>query len=108
YVSHITGTDNNKKEEGESPASSNKERYLTAKRDAAEERRRRHAMERLDADIAELENKIEEIEAELFGEAATDYVRAAELDAQITDAEDKLLALYEEKERREKEEESDN
>ncbi len=107
YVSHMAGTDI-KKEADEPPTSSNKERYLTAKRDAAEDRRRRHAMERLDAEITALENIIEEIEAELCVEAATDYVRAAELDAQITEAEAKLLALYEEKERREKEEESDN
>ena len=43
-----------------------------------------------------LENELEVIEAELFGDAATDYVRAAELDARKNEIEERLLEIYEE------------
>ena len=35
------------------------------------------------------------LEEELFGSAATDYTRAAEIDARKTEAEERLLEIYE-------------
>ena len=52
-----------------------------------------------DADLsvtAKIEEQIAGIDDLLFGEAATDYVRAAELTDEKTVAEDRLLQLYEE------------
>ena len=37
----------------------------------------------------------EALEAELFGEAATNYVRAAEIDLRKSEIEEELLGLYE-------------
>ena len=42
-----------------------------------------------------LEAELEEVEAELNGSAASDYMRAAELDARKTEIEDRLMELYE-------------
>lgn len=83
--------------------SSNKEKYLNAKKEAAEKRKRQRAAEKLAADIKAAEDEIEAIDAELFGEAATDYIRAAELDARKTELEEALLLMYEEQEAAEEE-----
>ena len=39
--------------------------------------------------------RIEELEAELFGSAATDFVRAAEIDKRRAEIDEELLSLYE-------------
>ena len=49
-------------------------------------------------EIAKLERELVEIDDLLFGEAATDYIRAAELTDRKTIVEDRLMALYEEEE----------
>ena len=38
---------------------------------------------------------MESIEEELFGSAASDYVRAASLDARKAEVEDRLMEIYE-------------
>ena len=43
-----------------------------------------------------LEAELEAISAERFGDAATDYVRAAELEAAREQKENRLLEIYEE------------
>ena len=43
-----------------------------------------------------METELEDIEAQMSGDAATDYVRLAALDARHTELEDALLAAYEE------------
>lgn len=72
-----------------------KAQYEATKRENAlrrsEERKLRRAKER----IPELESKIEEIDRELYGSAASDYVRAAELEERKAAAEAELLELYE-------------
>jgi ATP-binding cassette subfamily F protein 3 len=72
-----------------------KEDYEAQKRENAnkkrDERKRAKALERIEA----LEKRIVEIEEELFGDAASDYVRAAALDKEKTEAEEELLELYE-------------
>ena len=50
------------------------------------------------AEIAALEKELVEITDELFGEAAYDYMRAAELEDRRITAEDRLMQLYEEEE----------
>ncbi len=73
-----------------------KEQYLKNKQAAAEERKKKARMERLQKECATLEAELEGIDAELFGSAATDYQRVAELDARKSEIEERLLELYEE------------
>ena len=75
--------------------SANKEQYLKNKQEASDARREKARVERLKKEALLLEARIEEIDRELFGEAATDYVRAAELEAEKTEAEERLLLIYE-------------
>ena len=42
-----------------------------------------------------LEKRLDEIEKELYGDAATDYVRAAELEKEKNAAEERLMEIYE-------------
>ena len=59
-------------------------------------RRRQHRLEKLRQEAQTLEEEIDRIDTEMNGEAATDYVRVAELDTRKTEKEDRLLAVYEE------------
>ena len=77
-------------------ASTNKEQYLRQKQEAADARRKKARLEKLQRECTELEALLEQIDAELFGSAASDYVRAAELDAQKSQVEERLLEIYEE------------
>lgn len=77
------------------PVSEGKLLYEQAKRENAERRaaeRRRAAAEKK---IPILEQELEELGEELFGSAATDYVRAAEIEARRAEIEEELLSLYE-------------
>lgn len=76
-------------------ANSNKEQYLKNKQLAAEARKKKSQIERAKKECAEIEAELEAIEEELFGSAAADYVRAAELDKRKEELEEKLLELYE-------------
>ena len=76
--------------------SAGKEAYQQAKQSAAEARKRKNRLEKLTREAERLEREIEEIDAELCGSAATDYVRAAELDSRKTQKEEELLSVYEE------------
>ncbi|MBE6546369.1 MAG: ABC-F family ATP-binding cassette domain-containing protein [Ruminococcaceae bacterium] len=77
-------------------ASSQKEQYLKSKQEQAEARKQRNRLERLRAEAAKLEDELEAIETEMVGDAATDYVRLAELDTRKNAIEERLLELYEE------------
>jgi len=77
------------------PISDNKAQYLARKAIEAEARKEKARRERLTKEAADLEKEIETLDAELFGSAATDYTRAAELDARKTAAEERLLEIYE-------------
>ncbi len=72
-----------------------KQAYEDKKRESAkrrsEERRRQNAEKK----IAELEAETEKLDEELFGEAATNYLRAAEIDKRKNEIEEELLELYE-------------
>ncbi len=74
---------------------SSKADFETRKREAAAKRSEARRIEAAKARIAELEEEIVRIDSELFGDAASDYVRAAELDSRKTQIEEELLALYE-------------
>ena len=76
-------------------APTNKEMYLARKEAEAEKRKAAARYKKAKAEIAELEKELEEITEKLFGEAATDYVLAAELDARQTRVEERLMELYE-------------
>ena len=65
------------------------------KRQKAEKRSEEKKRERAEKRISELEAEIEELDKELFGEAASDYVRAAEIDKRKGEIENELLELYE-------------
>lgn len=81
---------------GEAPKmSSGKEQYLKNKQDAAALRKEQARVKRLKEESERLELRIDEIDALLYGEAATDYKRAAELEAEKTSAEERLLEIYE-------------
>jgi len=77
-------------------AGSNKEQYLQNKKNIADARREANRIERLKKEASKLEAELEEIEEKLYGEAATDYKLAAELDARRTEVEDRLMEIYEE------------
>ncbi len=77
--------------------SSEKEDYLLKKKNAADERKRKNRIERLEAEIAQTEEKIENLNGELLlPENTSDYVKCAELTVKIEELNDKLLNLYEE------------
>ena len=69
--------------------------YEQKKQQNAERRKNERKIERATAKIAELEAEIADLDEELFGEAATDYVRAAEIDKRKNEIEEELLSLYE-------------
>ena len=77
-------------------AQSGKEQYLKSKQAASEERKRKTREERLRRECEELEAELSRVETELFGDAASDYVRAAELDQKRTELEARLMEIYEE------------
>ena len=82
---------------GDKPSSA-KEAYLENKRSAADERKRKKHAEAVRSEIAALEAELVEVTDELFGDAAYDYHRAAELEDRRTIIEDRLMTLYEEEE----------
>ena len=75
-------------------SSGNKEQYLKNKQAAAQARKQKNRLEKLRQECAGLEAELEQVEQELFGEAASDYQRAAELDARKTALEERLLEIY--------------
>lgn len=72
-----------------------KEQYLQNKANAAERRREAAYRRKIEKEIAELEKELADITDELMGEAATDYIRAGELDDRRITVEDRLMQLYE-------------
>ncbi len=77
-------------------STASKEAYQQAKASAAEARKKKNRIEKLQKEAERLETEIEAIDEELNGSAATDYVRAAELDTRKSECEEALMAVYEE------------
>ena len=76
-------------------ASDSKQDYEQKKRENAERRALEKKKERAEKRIKELESELEKLDEELFGSAASDYVRAAEIDKRKNEIDDELLELYE-------------
>ena len=65
------------------------------KREKAKARSEERKREKAKIRIEELEGELDRLDAELFGEAASDYVRAAEIEERKAEIEVELLELYE-------------
>ncbi len=89
-------TEGDGKKEDAPTVSEGKAQYLARKQSAADERRERARIARLKKEAEALETELAAIDEELFGSAASDYTRAAALDARKTEAEERLLEIYEE------------
>ncbi len=76
-------------------STSSKLDYEQKKRENAERRANEKKLERSKLRIAEIEEELETLDEELFGSAASDYVRAAEIDARKATLEEELITLYE-------------
>jgi chromosome segregation ATPase len=63
---------------------------------AADARKAQKRRERLEAESKKIEAELEELDARMNGEAATDYVLLAELDTRKNMLEERLLEIYEE------------
>ena len=72
-----------------------KQDYEDKKRENARRRSEEKKIERAKAKIEELEAELEALDEELFGSAASDYKRAAEIDTRKSEIEEELLTLYE-------------
>jgi ATP-binding cassette subfamily F protein 3 len=79
----------------EKRVSDSKQDYEQKKKENAERRANERKLRRAEEKIAELEAETEALEKELFGSAATDYVRAAEIEQRKAEIEEELLSLYE-------------
>ena len=79
-----------------SEQSSSKEAYLRSKQSAVDERKRKNRLDKLKKMCTEMETELDSIDEQLSGDAATDYVLVAKLDARKTELEDLLLTAYEE------------
>ena len=75
---------------------SQKERYLKSKQEVADARKAQKRLERMRIEAEKLEKELEQIEEEMSGDAATDYLRLSELDTRKNEIEERLLELYEE------------
>ncbi len=72
-----------------------KEAYEQKKREEAQRRAAQNKKNRAEKRIPEIETRLEELKTQLFGEAATDYVRAAAIEEEVSALEAELLELYE-------------
>ena len=74
---------------------SSKQDYEQRKRESAERRAAEKRLAEAKKKIEKLEAELEALDEELFGEAATNYVRAAEIEERKAAIEEELLELYE-------------
>ena len=75
--------------------SESKAEFEEKKREKARARSEEKKRERARIKIKELEEELDRLDAELFGEAASNYVRAAEIEERKAEIEEELLELYE-------------
>ena len=76
-------------------ASDSKADYEERKRENAKRRGEEKKLKQAQEKIPKLEARLAELEEELFGEAASNYVRAAEIEEEKASIEEELLLLYE-------------
>ena len=73
-----------------------KEDFMARKKQASDARREQKRIENLKKEQEKIEQELEQIDIDLFGEAATDYKKAAELQARKDELEERLMEIYEE------------
>ncbi len=83
------------KQSSAAEVSDSKKDYLATKEEQAQKRRAKAQRQRNEKRAKELEELIETLEQKLFGEAATDYVLAAEIQGKLDKTEEELMAVYE-------------
>ena len=77
--------------------SSEKEDYLTQKKNASDERKRKKRIEKLEKEILLTEEKISKLESELtLPDVASDYVKCAEISTELEKLNEILFLFYEE------------
>ena len=69
--------------------------YEERKRENAKRKSEERKLQKANVRIPELEKRLAELEEELFGEAASNYIRAAEIEEEKQKIEEELLELYE-------------
>jgi ATP-binding cassette subfamily F protein 3 len=72
-----------------------KEQYLNAKRDQADKRKQERKIIKAKEDIERLEKRIEELNVEMSGDVAFDYVKLTALSEEYDECEARLMELYE-------------
>ena len=77
------------------PKSEGKEKYEQKKREEAASRAARRRIEKANARIPVVEERLAALKEELYGSAATDYTRAAAIEAEMSALDEELLSLYE-------------
>ena len=82
-------------QKAEKTVTDSKQDYEQRKKDNAKQRSEERKKEKAREAIEKLEAELEELDEELFGSAASDYIRAAEIDKRKSEIEEKLLELYE-------------
>ena len=82
--------------ETEKAPTAQKEDFMARKKQAADARKEQKRIENLKKEQEKIEAELEQIEADLYGEAATDYKKAAELTAKKEALEERLMEIYEE------------
>ena len=75
--------------------SSSKASFEQRKRENSERKSQEKKIAKAKETIEKLEGELSDLEEELFGEAATNYVRAAEIEERKAAIEEELLELYE-------------
>ena len=70
-------------------------RFAEEKKNRSKERSEQRRLERMAKEQIELEAELESVTEELYGDAATDYVRAAELESRKNEIEERLMEIYE-------------
>ncbi len=73
-----------------------KEAFLENKRNQSRERSEQRRIERMKKEQTELEAELDRVTEELYGDAASDYVRAAALEERKNAIEERLMEIYEE------------
>lgn len=97
YTNHkATHTVSSLSIESEKAPTAQKEDFLARKKQASDARKEQRRIENLKKEQEKIEKELEQIEIDLFGEAATDYKKAAELTAKKDALEERLMEIYEE------------
>ena len=82
-------------EKSKATVTDSKQAYEDKKRESAKRRSEEKRRQNAEKKIEELEAELARLDEELFGEAATNYVRAAEIDKRKNEIDEELLELYE-------------